>query len=450
MFSGPGYDRTVDSAAARWAIALAVLGGATLRVAFLGADSFWLDEANSVVIATSQPVSELWAHADPRHPPLYYIILKGVVQIAGQSEWAARGLSAAASLGNLALIYVLARRGWLSPRVSLLAVALLAVSPVDIWQAREARMYELAATACLVMAIGLTADSWLGVLVTAAGAALAIHLDYTTIPVVALLVGLWWARWWRTSRETSGIARLGVSLALLAVLVLPLWNQLRDLASLVDGATVFTNIKRAVGSFVLTPQVVLAGLVLEVIAAALAGIMLSRMQKSAVGRVAIGAFVVANAVLALPRGYTAKQVVVTVWPVVALFTAWLLGSRTRLASAVVGVSLVFSLASLTTHRADWRGVVQYLNREAQPGSVVVVDPSWNSIVYDYYEPVHASTPAAGDGTAAAAAGQDIWLIAERYGQPVPTSASEAWLDQRRRLVDVIPFSRLEVRHYRLR
>lgn len=427
----------------------AVAAGIVLRLVFLGADSFWLDEANSVVIASGDSISGLWAHADPRHPPLYYLILKAALHVAGRTEWAARLPSALASIFSLYLVFLLARRLRLSVEASLLAVSLMAVSSIDIWYAREARMYALAATAGLLAAVGLTIDARPGFLVAAAGAALAVHLDYTMIPVVAFLVGLWWARWWQIDRRPPSVVRLTAALVLAGLAVHPLWDQLRDIAALADGATFFTNVKRVTGGFRLSPAIVVVGLVGEVLAMAVVGyaVWLVLHKRRGVGSICTAAlFTIANAALILPRAYSAKQILVTIWPYLTLLTAWLVaGSRAKVPAVVVLVSLLASAASLTVHRADWRGVVAHLNRTASADPLVILDPPWNTIPYEFYGPLHAGATAVSPE-----AGGDVWLVAERYGQPPPTSPMEAWLDSHARLMEVVPFARLELRRYRIR
>ena len=80
----------------------------------------------------------------------------------------ARLPSALASLLSVALVFVLARTLGLSLRAATAAAILLALAPLDIWYAREARMYALVAMAALVFAIGVTWDSWFGVPLAAA------------------------------------------------------------------------------------------------------------------------------------------------------------------------------------------------------------------------------------------------------------------------------------------
>ena len=106
----------------------------------IGADSYWYDESYSVA-AARHPLSEMIPIiAGDSHPPLYYMALRAVTLIAGDSTAATRSLSALgilalASLGFFGVRNVWGNRGGL-------AFALLAlVTPMSIAAARETRMY---------------------------------------------------------------------------------------------------------------------------------------------------------------------------------------------------------------------------------------------------------------------------------------------------------------------
>ena len=77
-------------------------------------------------------------------------------------------------------------------------------------------------------------------------------------------------------------------------------------------------------------------------------------------------------------------------------------------------------------------------------------PEWNQLPYEYYRPILAAAPGAlrPPAQALAAATGDVWLIAERFGTPPPSSPAEAWLDGNLTLIETVPFSRLELRRYR--
>ena len=83
------------------------------------------------------------AKEDPQHPPLYYLMARFWVQWFGNSVTAIRSLSALISLLTFPGVYWLCWELFQSQLVGLLAIALIAVSPVHVLYAQEARQYGL-------------------------------------------------------------------------------------------------------------------------------------------------------------------------------------------------------------------------------------------------------------------------------------------------------------------
>lgn len=452
-------------ALAIWLAILAV--AAVLRLGFLTQDSLWLDEVYSVRLASGHTAAEIWAgHLDDRHPPLFYVVLRGALTTAGTAEWAARLPSALASLLGVPLVFVLARNLGLTVRGASAAAILLALAPLDLWYAREARMYALVAMAALVFAIGITWDSWLGVPIAAAALTAGLFLDYTTVPLAAALIALALSRWWMLGRPAPPLIRLTVSVLAAMWLSRSLGPLLLKIASGLHQVTFFSRLGEI--THVSWPGAGGTAVLLLVIATALgiAGVLMARglrhdpFRRMWTALVWIG-FAASTIALALPRAYSAKQILVTGWPFVVILAAWSLtdglestvarprsAGRLRLA-AMLAISFAASLFTLTTHRADWRGAVSYLNDRAASGDRVIVAPEWNHIPYEYYRPRVAAEPGAPAQAPASATG-DVWLIAERFGTRPPSSPAEAWLDGELTLMETVPFARLELRRYRRR
>jgi mannosyltransferase len=138
-----------------------LLLGVVLRLAWLGEQPLWIDEAYSVWYA-SRDWGYLWQivpQIDP-HPMLYYSLLK-LWMVLGDSETILRLASALVSILTLPLIFLLGRwtggetRG---DRVGLLGMLVFAVSSVQINFAQEARPY---AFWIFAMAAALAALAWL-------------------------------------------------------------------------------------------------------------------------------------------------------------------------------------------------------------------------------------------------------------------------------------------------
>jgi uncharacterized membrane protein len=109
---------------------------------FITRSSLWLDEALSVQIA-SLPLGEISeALKHDGHPPLYYVLLHGWMEVFGTSDLAVRSLSAIIGLATLPLVWFLGRRKG-GPTLAWVAVAVVAVSPFAVRYSSETRMYSL-------------------------------------------------------------------------------------------------------------------------------------------------------------------------------------------------------------------------------------------------------------------------------------------------------------------
>lgn len=448
-------------------IAIAVLAvAAVVRLGFLTTDSFWLDEAFSVRLALDHSAGELWTGTlDPLHPPLFYLVLQASLRHLGASEWAARLPSVLGSLLNVACVFLLARNLGLSRRAAVTAAILLAVAPLDVWYAREARMYALVASAALLFAIGLTMTSWLGPPIAAAALTTGVYLDYTMVPLACALIALWIVWWLRSGRRSGDLARLAIGVLPALWLCRGLWPQLTAVADGLHTVTFFAQMARLTGLTSFEGRQIPGLLALTAgglgvaAMAVVIGLENARFRRWWTWSVSVS-FAAATAAFAIPRGYSAKQMLVTGWPFVVVLTAWAVTNhrderhgdtvgtpaRSRLAM-VVAVSCAAAVVTLMTHRADWRGVAAYLDRRSPSVGRVVVEPPWNTIPYDYYRPAHPARTVAGAGEPLSLSTGEVWLVAQRFGGTPPTSAVEQWLDAHLRLIESRPFARLEVRHY---
>lgn len=119
-----------------------LLLGFGLRVYQLPAQSLWYDEGVSwYLTGKSLPALTVWT-ADDIQPPLYYYLLWGWTRLAGTSEYALRFPSVFFGMISVPLLWVTARQ-LLGKRASWLASLLLALSPLHVYYAQEARMYTL-------------------------------------------------------------------------------------------------------------------------------------------------------------------------------------------------------------------------------------------------------------------------------------------------------------------
>jgi uncharacterized membrane protein len=175
-----------------------------LRLSGLTAQSLWRDEVDALRFSET-PLRTLTSNF--RRPgwngPLYYVLLRAWLTLAGRSEFALRYFSLCFGVLSVALLYRLGR-AWCSPLVGGLAGLLLACSAYMVWYAQEAKMYAL--LCALVIAVLYlyrqaltTEDRWLWThVVMLTWVTVSVHvLGALLIPVMVALFFVWW----RMSRE---------------------------------------------------------------------------------------------------------------------------------------------------------------------------------------------------------------------------------------------------------
>ena len=116
----------------------------------------WLDEALSVNIA-DQPlgsISDSLRHDG--HPPLYYYVLAGWINVFGSSDFAVRSLSMVLGLFAIGLTFVVARRHG-GRELAALAAFAMAVSPYAVRYSSETRMYAFVIVLVLIGWLALDA-----------------------------------------------------------------------------------------------------------------------------------------------------------------------------------------------------------------------------------------------------------------------------------------------------
>ncbi|GAB4512425.1 MAG: hypothetical protein OHK0046_11910 [Anaerolineae bacterium] len=129
-------------------ITVVLLLAAAFRFINIAEQSIWFDEAFAWNIVI-QPDMFPRIAADT-HPPLYYLLLRGWIGLAGDSALALRYLSALISLGTVAFTYQVGRellrhhpQRDLLYTAPLLAALMLALTDAEIFLAQEARNYAL-------------------------------------------------------------------------------------------------------------------------------------------------------------------------------------------------------------------------------------------------------------------------------------------------------------------
>ena len=203
-------------------LAAVVVVGVVAR--FVQRSPLWLDEALSVNIARL-PVGDLLdALRHDGHPPLYYLLLHGWMEVVGESDVAVRALSGLISVAALPLAWIAGRR-LAGPAGARWSLAVAALSPFAVRYATEARMYSLVMllvlAGYLVLTDALRRPTWprLAAVAALSGLLLVTHYwsFYLLVAVGVLLVG----RAWRRPGERSSATRAMVAVAAGGVLFLP-------------------------------------------------------------------------------------------------------------------------------------------------------------------------------------------------------------------------------------
>jgi len=440
-----------------------------LRFYGLGAESLWLDEATSLVVADNAPAQVVAITAEDIHPPLYYLILRAWL-VFGRTEAALRSLSAVIGVLSVAALYGLGRALW-NLKVGAIAALFLAVSPLHIWYSQETRMYALVllwsifASALLYRAWGRSGwGHWAGyALIIALG--MYTHYFFGFVVLAhALFVGYMLLRKCVSRSDLLGWAGAQMAWVLAFAPWIPtVIRQLRGgggawVTHAVGHPTLQvlwdTYIGFAIGPVrEMLPLWARRGsyvIYLLVLAGAIWTIFRSRSEEQPARRwtsVDRGMFCLIWCIAPIGIAWIASQVkpmyalryMLPFLPPFCLLVAVGLSELMRrkraigllLAGALIALNLAgaWMLAS-TPQKPDWRGMTANLIEQAGEGDVFVPEPFWNAKPLRYYagDAISISDvaplPATADEVASAMAdlaedADRLWLIEDvaHYGDP---------------------------------
>lgn len=386
-----------------WIVAALVLLAFALRAYRLGVPAFRGDESFTVLFVT-QPLAEMWAgirNIEP-NPPLYYLLLRGALRVWGESDWAARFLSAWFGVLAVPLIYRLGktllaghsagRRPGGGPStgevVALLAALLLAVNPYQVWHSQDVRNYtvwpalSLASLCFLVKAlrqpVGGRPWPWVGYVLTALLSVYTHYYDvFSLLFQNAFVLLFYW-------RQGAILRRWIASQAILALLFVP-WLLLGSSRPLTYQAeTVVPGLLSMIG------RTLSAYTLGETMPQTLAAVLLP----------AIGLLAVLGLAAALRRERRVLAFLV-LYLGVPLLCAWLLAQwrpifRERYQNVIApGLYLVFALALATLARpalrASVRGRRLGLGLAAGLGLLLLVVPGAIALGHYYFDPDYAKS-----------------------------------------------------------
>ena len=464
-----------------------------LRIWNLGAESAWIDEAYSIVLAKHPIAQIIQGTAADQHPPLYYLLLHFWL-LFGSGVTYARALSLVIGMINVAQVIEFGRRQG-GEIVGLGAGLFLAISPMHVWYSQEVRMYILLATLTTAASIELWAclqgrGRW-----TLYGlyAALSLYTHYFAAFILlahAVLVVIWA---WR-ERIFKTLIKWGASMLAVGLVFAP-WmpvalNQTRfhtmGWIAPPNGIEIADTLLRLLfgGAVLVLP--VLVRWVAAVITIVLLLVSFWWLRREAPSRYwpyryltawAFIPFIAISGIALVYPIFQFKQFLIILAPLL-IWAVWLSRSMPRswglvpLAAifAISSASLVYQQVTLT--KDDWHGLSSYLEENFTPGDVIYANPAASSLAFSLYwdKPLPLQgyppnydivrggweggvvlTPSlAAQEMEAAAQGHDrIWLV-EFFPQLWdPNELLPAWLAQHGTLLEDRYFVNIHLRLYQL-
>jgi mannosyltransferase len=393
------------------ALGFIILLCTALRVYHLGTASLWSDEIFSRYYADVFGVH--YALTDglslETNPPTYYLLLRGWMALWGNSEAALRSLSVVASTGCVPVIYLLGRELYGKSR-GLLGALLFALCPMSLYFAQEARVYALfmLATSVVLWAAAVFERDPRSVKATvfyALSATLCLYLHAIGLLFVVACGGAVWL-----FLLTQGVSGRGALLKWTAlngfVLLLGMPYFLRAFTASHSGIIDFVP-PAGIHQFVYSASQVVSGpvthypwpgfLLAFVMLITLAVSLCLRPLTSRASVLLIGVpglflalvFLVSRVArpILLPR--------ILAWTVVPL--CLLAGSQLRAAGrarfavvlslvAAFGTGLFFQVTTPGSDKEPWREISQTIAPQLEKADLVVLSPSCDPMVLDYYGP----------------------------------------------------------------
>ncbi len=391
-------------------------GGVVLAVGFLvsivsvGRDSLSLDESVSTALAYSpwHIFTQTVLHREA-NMSLYYLLLRvwvwltsGTVGHIAGTEATVRTLSVLASVGALGVVMVVARRLF-DRRTALICGLLLAVDPLVVMFAQDARGYALslllvsASSAlfvrgirepsgsgvwvayALVSALAAYANFWAALVPLAHGASLA-FLPPRRVP-------------WRRLVPTA--VGLGLLLVPLALLIRATDSAGVNWAAGSSAGKIFTTVRADVPHPVLSAAVVLAVVLADAVVAVVRrrGLTQTDVDRWPVLFALCWLVVPVAAVVLLSLVYkpllVLRYLVICLPPFVMLVSyglSRLTRGRTMAAVAALVIASGLGLGVLIAHGSsqDWRGAVVSVTDRSRPGDGVVIFAPYTRIPFQWY------------------------------------------------------------------
>jgi mannosyltransferase len=367
------------------------LVAAVLRFGMLDRQSFWSDEAVTVLL-TRMNLRDIVSTVSNTEstPPVYYLLAWIWTKVFGDGEVGLRSLSALAGVATVPVTY-LAGATLLGRRAGLAAAGLVAVNPTLVWYSQEARAYALAVLLCGISFAACARalrNPTNGVLaIWALASVLAVGTHYFALFVVGAE-----AAWLLVRRREAAVRRAVAASAVGAAALVPLALEQRG-----NGFAEFIGASGGLAErIVVVPKQLLVGQALpadRVVAAVIGAVVAASVtlvvargtsaQRRAVlvaATVGVSAIVAPIALALVGLDYlNTRNALVGAVPLSVAAGAGLAVAAPRRAGTVALVGLLGLLSAVTVvvatdasyHRPDWRGLTSGLGPPDVPRAVVV-------------------------------------------------------------------------------
>jgi mannosyltransferase len=388
-----------------WALLAITLLAAILRLATLGSQSFWYDEAFTPVHVLRASIGATLhnvVHTE-NTPPLWYLLEWGVSRVFGTGVVALRLLSALAGIATVPVAWALGHE-LAGRRAALVTAALVAANPLMVWYSQEARAYGLfvlttsLALLCFVRALSVPSARRLALFALTASLALLTHY-FAVFLLIPMMLWLVWA---------SNPIRVLVALTLpvlVGAALIPLILAQGGHGTQWIGEWALASRLEAIPQYYLmgyTGAALGHGVELLVLVVALAGLgyglwstLTRREERGALIALAIAAGGVSIPIVLAVLGadYLApRNLVAAMVPVSALLAIVIAARRTGGAGMGLAAVLVLTFAVLTIdvdlsprlQRGDWAGVASALR--AAPPERAITTVELGAAPLEYYLP----------------------------------------------------------------
>ncbi len=398
--------------------------GAFLRIYGLGAESFWFDEIMSIYFAKGDIDSIINPPSYEVHiPPLYYILLHFWIQFFGTSEFAARLLSAIFGIFSIPVLYKLGKTLF-DYGSGLYGALILAISMFHIKFCQEARMYSLLTFTTLISMLlfvkSLKEDKlkfWIGYVI---GSVLMLYSHLYGF-FILLFQNIFFILYWkRKIVRAYFLAQLAIFLLFLPWLSKILkaahnilgpnspiaWIPRPSLISL--GMMFFEFSNSSMISLILFGSLSIIGIMKgfgKRLVEGLPHYSLENLKKVTASPLTGNSFGIVFCILwisiptalsvmaslALRPIYLPKYLII-VSPAFYLLVAKGLTSlgRSRVQDILLLIILFDSLFAVTVHHygvienEQWREAARYIEENAGQRDLIIVNPSWATISFNYY------------------------------------------------------------------